>query len=314
VELVVTEGPDAGKKVTVEAEVVLGRAAGCDLVLDDPEVSRRHAVLRVHGPGAEIEDLDSTNGTFVNDQEIEGPTSIGPGDLIRVGRTRLAMETDLRSAETQAVPAGPAPAAATAPIRIDSGNVPRWSPQKETRSPRLPTAELPPSEARPGVRLPGDVRGWALVGAIALVIVAILLFALLSGGAVSKEDFIASADKTCRSTQLKARNWIPGSAGTRARLRRASTHLVRIRRSGLAELRSLDQPASSAKKLTRFYAAVRRVDRSLGRLAAAAGVERKAVRKRRIDRARKRLHRAVVGERRAADAFGFKSCGKLIGI
>jgi len=69
-------------------EVVLGRDAGCDLVLDADDVSRRHARVRGDGAGHLVEDLGSTNGTFVGDERVVA-RALAPGDLVRVGSVVL---------------------------------------------------------------------------------------------------------------------------------------------------------------------------------------------------------------------------------
>ncbi len=69
-------------------EVVLGRDAGCDLVLDAEDVSRRHARVRGDGAGHLVEDLGSTNGTFVGDDRVVERV-LAPGDLVRVGSVVL---------------------------------------------------------------------------------------------------------------------------------------------------------------------------------------------------------------------------------
>ena len=83
----VEQRPLAGRVLTIEAGLTIGRE-GCDVVLPDPEVSRRHAVMRVLDSGAvAIEDLGSTNGTYVNDERAEGATPVNPGDIVRFGNT-----------------------------------------------------------------------------------------------------------------------------------------------------------------------------------------------------------------------------------
>ena len=86
--LVIHEGPGAGSEHPVDGELILGREPGsADLVLDDPGVSRRHArVLPDHG-GVLVEDLGSSNGTYVNGQRISGPVALGAGDELQVGAT-----------------------------------------------------------------------------------------------------------------------------------------------------------------------------------------------------------------------------------
>jgi pSer/pThr/pTyr-binding forkhead associated (FHA) protein len=115
--LVVKEGPLAGRRVDLGAEeLVIGRE-DAGLTIDDDELSRKHAAVRVVGGDVEIEDLGSRNGTFVNGQRIDGPTRLGGGDSVKIGRTVLELEAP-RSAETVASPVrAPAPmtvAAATA--------------------------------------------------------------------------------------------------------------------------------------------------------------------------------------------------------
>ena len=70
--LFLKDGPLAGRRVPVTAELLIGRA-DADLTIDDPLVSRRHALVRpAPGGGDEIEDLGSTNGTWVNGERIDG--------------------------------------------------------------------------------------------------------------------------------------------------------------------------------------------------------------------------------------------------
>ena len=72
---------------------MIGRDDTADLVIDDSQASRRHARLEPTGHGAVIEDLGSTNGTFVNDSELHGRAEIGPDDELLVGVTVLQVRT-----------------------------------------------------------------------------------------------------------------------------------------------------------------------------------------------------------------------------
>lgn len=76
----------AGRTVPVTPGHVIGRDA-CDVVLPDPEVSRRHAIVRALGEHPAIQDLGSLNGTFVNGRRIEGVTPLHVGDVLRLGNT-----------------------------------------------------------------------------------------------------------------------------------------------------------------------------------------------------------------------------------
>lgn len=84
-----------GRDVSLDQGVtVIGRSSGCDIVVDDPNVSRRHAEIRRMGEGYSLVDLGSTNGTEVNGQRV-GETSLMNGDVIGVGTTRLTFERRL---------------------------------------------------------------------------------------------------------------------------------------------------------------------------------------------------------------------------
>ncbi len=78
--------------LAVQRNLELGR--DCDgLLLMDPEVSRRHAVLRVEGDALTIEDLGSTNGTSLNGKRLEGAAPIGEADVAQVGSTEIRAVT-----------------------------------------------------------------------------------------------------------------------------------------------------------------------------------------------------------------------------
>lgn len=76
-----------------EGQVQIGRSADCQIILDDDYVSTRHArVLADSSGGWYVEDLGSTNGTYVNGQRITVPTTITLADTVRIGRTQLKLE------------------------------------------------------------------------------------------------------------------------------------------------------------------------------------------------------------------------------
>jgi predicted component of type VI protein secretion system len=75
----------------------IGRA-GCDVDLNDPDVSRRHAALRAVDGGLAVEDLGSTNGTFVNETRVSGIVQISPGDRVRFGNTVWCLAVAERTA------------------------------------------------------------------------------------------------------------------------------------------------------------------------------------------------------------------------
>ena len=93
VRLEVTGGPGLkkGTVIDVETSVVLGRDAATDVRLDgDDFASGRHARLETRPDGVWVEDLGSTNGTFVNGKRVTAER-LEPGDVVRVGQTELVL-------------------------------------------------------------------------------------------------------------------------------------------------------------------------------------------------------------------------------
>jgi hypothetical protein len=87
--------PDGRRLVLGTKNLVMGRLPECDLVLSDPNVSRRHAEVRPAGNGRfEAVDMGSTNGTKVNGVTIKGPQILRDGDQISLGATSLRFEQD----------------------------------------------------------------------------------------------------------------------------------------------------------------------------------------------------------------------------
>ena len=75
-----------GRTIPIAGGMTVGRD-DCDVMLADPEVSRRHAVVHDGAAGPTIEDLGSKNGTFVNDARIDRPAVLRAGDEVRLGNT-----------------------------------------------------------------------------------------------------------------------------------------------------------------------------------------------------------------------------------
>ena len=87
--LVTIYGRELGRRWMLDGPgLVIGRGEGCDVVLDMDNVSRRHCEFRLAANGSHlVEDLRSTNGTFVNNDELKGPRELKSGDLVKVGGT-----------------------------------------------------------------------------------------------------------------------------------------------------------------------------------------------------------------------------------
>jgi len=110
----VVEGQASGTSFTVDGELVIGRATADPegRLGDDPQLSRRHARLaRDPGGALTIEDLGSSNGTFVNGERVEGVRVLLLGDALRVGTSELTVtDADGRVPERTRIGAEPLPA------------------------------------------------------------------------------------------------------------------------------------------------------------------------------------------------------------
>jgi serine/threonine-protein kinase len=143
----VVAGKAAGTEIRIAGEFLIGRHAEGDGKLGrDPEISRRHAMIRQDGEKLVIEDLGSTNGTFVNDRRIDAPYELSAGDRIAVGDTVLEVSIPV---------AGAPPGGATLFAPIPSSTPPAepaaeveapLPPVEEDEVPTPPEAELPPVE------------------------------------------------------------------------------------------------------------------------------------------------------------------------
>lgn len=88
--LIQYSGDTLGRRYELAAQtLVIGRGAAADLVVADSSVSREHAKCIVAGDAMEIEDLGSSNGTFINNQRITHRTALRDGDIVRLGAVHL---------------------------------------------------------------------------------------------------------------------------------------------------------------------------------------------------------------------------------
>ncbi len=86
--MVVIYGLDLGRKFDLLGEtIIIGRSSKADIQIDQDSVSRNHAKIVSDGRTVKIEDLGSTNGTYVNDEQVKGDLSLRNGDLVKIGRT-----------------------------------------------------------------------------------------------------------------------------------------------------------------------------------------------------------------------------------
>lgn len=89
----IVEGPLAGRSIPLQGEpIMFGRAQDATVVLEDDYASGRHARLFPQGSRWFIEDLGSTNGTFVGDSQLTRAQPVEPGQRIRIGKTVLELK------------------------------------------------------------------------------------------------------------------------------------------------------------------------------------------------------------------------------
>lgn len=92
VELVVVEPAEqAGRRYALGDEITVGRAAGCQVTVDDTYVSQLHARVFTRDSQFFVEDLGSTNGTYLNRAKVAGPMVMQKGDRLQVGNTVLEL-------------------------------------------------------------------------------------------------------------------------------------------------------------------------------------------------------------------------------
>lgn len=83
---------NAGRSFILDGEVSIGRAAGCQITLDDTYASQIHARVFARDNQWQVEDVGSTNGTWLNRHKVSGPMVVQRGDRIQIGNTVLEMQ------------------------------------------------------------------------------------------------------------------------------------------------------------------------------------------------------------------------------
>ena len=87
-------GHTPGMIYDLDGEIVLGRGEQAEIRLQDPFASSRHALIYEQGNIVVIEDLDSTNGTYLNEELLQSPRPLHPGDRVRIGDSEFEFEAD----------------------------------------------------------------------------------------------------------------------------------------------------------------------------------------------------------------------------
>lgn len=145
--LMVTQGPHSGQRFPLNKEsITLGRAPDNDVVVNHPQVSRRHAHITRRDKWLVLEDLGSTNGTFVGKRRLTGPHTLEPGNVIGLG---TAVKLTFQE-ESPTSPAQPKQRADSDTLRMNVDQAPPRFP------PPPPRPSEPPSSWQPKKTPPPD--------------------------------------------------------------------------------------------------------------------------------------------------------------
>jgi pSer/pThr/pTyr-binding forkhead associated (FHA) protein len=138
VKLVVGQGPHKGKEIPVStsAKYVIGRGEGCHLRPASQAISKRHCAIEVRDEKCFVEDLNSTNGTYINEEQLKGEREIHDGDMLKIGPLDFVVKL---------VAATPTPEAPAAPSTPTPKPTPAPKPQAQTP----PPIKKPPVPAKP---------------------------------------------------------------------------------------------------------------------------------------------------------------------
>lgn len=273
-------GPRAGEELEVDKPLIVGREK-TDIEIEDPGVSRQHATFRLTGDGLEVEDMGSTNGTYVNGDKITGTKQLEPGDFVTIGGTTLEIRDDWRSAETQAIPAPAASAEADDEQYVSTSPIP--APAKVDR--------------------PMNVRLLLIAGGVVGLILVLGLFFTLGG---SEDGFAKEVDAVC----AKARNSAADTELTGDNfktLKPAAQKLLKTRTKLRQDLAALEPEADQAQAFGAFLQRYATTNDQLERL---ASLDRKTKRAK-VQGAVAKVRAAAEAETKAAQDFGLEVCGGL---
>jgi predicted component of type VI protein secretion system len=161
--LEIIEGPDAGRMIELTGPAVVGRDDDADIVIADAKISRQHARLSPDGAGVRVEDLGSSNGTFIDGHQIFASASLQPGQDLVIGVTVLELRGVLAARDQSGV--RPVPPA----LAIPAGR-PDYVERLVDDAPAI--ADRPPALAK---LVDSRVRAQARLAPLAILALAVLV-------------------------------------------------------------------------------------------------------------------------------------------
>lgn len=183
-------------------EFVVGRSTDCQLSVDDPLVSRRHAVLKTRRDGVVLQDLDSRNGVLVNGTKIVGERELLHGDRINIGNQEMVLQATAESRAVGSTTTEDVHRRATQTLGIPFVSDPQTAATSSKRVPSIPPIADPPTNTETS----RSIQSLMLLGGVADKALALgkaedaerLLVSLLSDVAVRARDGNLDTD-TCES-------------------------------------------------------------------------------------------------------------------
>jgi hypothetical protein len=177
-QFVMRSAPNPGKIYPLEAvEIIVGRDANNDIAINDAEVSRKHARLSLHGSAYVIQDLGSTNGTFVNGQRITGSQVLNAGDTVSFGENIVMMYEPALDPNATMVSSSQAPRTVVPVQRPAPAPEPSYAPTPAP--PPVYSGQVPagpvPMATPPQKKKTGLVIG-IIIGIIILMCICVFLF------------------------------------------------------------------------------------------------------------------------------------------
>jgi len=170
-QFVMRSGPTPGATYSLEGDqLVIGRDSSSGIAINDAEVSRKHARLNFQGGKYVIEDLGSTNGTFVNGQRLTSSVVLKSGDVVSLGEQIVLLYEALSTDTGATMISQKAPARTAVGARPVSAPAPAPAPVPQAYA--APAAPAAPAMVKPGNNMPLFIA----IGVVALICLCVVFF------------------------------------------------------------------------------------------------------------------------------------------
>ncbi len=172
-QLIMRSGPTPGASFNLEGDqLTIGRDSTNDIVINDAEISRRHARLTFQGGKYVLEDLGSTNGTFVNGQRLAGPRVLKAGEVVSFGE-QIILVFEVNNIDAGATMVSPR-ASAVPSVSRPVGPPP---PAPAEYAGSVPASPAPMAAAAPASRT--NITTLVIIGVVVLLVICCCVATLL---------------------------------------------------------------------------------------------------------------------------------------